>query len=323
MAPNGTLRGTITDQAATGNHGIQTAGNAGAAEFTFTVTGGQLSAVAIDKAGVWAVAPTFPLTVTNFLITVAAHDGTAVAVGNATNTNANIRAGATPGNANIPLVGVVAVNVSNGGSGYTTAPTVTFGASLIQVGTPAATRTASGTAQVVGGVVQGINISSSGVYAINGGTAGPVSITFTSATTPVVPGAPATAGTIVGQQAYVSLTIDASTGRVMGATLNVGGSGYTAIPELTVYSSIPGVGEGAEVVITTRTPIVTGVTPSGGTFTGIRVNNGGSGYFGRNFPVAKPAQFFGTNNTPLVNVVSGGTHAKDIYLGTGVRTIID
>ena len=317
MAPNGTLRGTITGQAATGGHGIQTAGNAGAAEFTFTVTGGQLSGVAINKPGVWAVAPTFPLTVTNFVITVAAHDGTQVAVGNATNTNANIRA-AVPGNA-LPIMGVVDVNVTSGGSGYTTNPSVAFAASTLTFGSPAAPRNASGTAVVVGGVVQDINLTSSGVYAVGGANAGPIAVTFTSATTG---GSTATPGTYVGGQAYVTLTVDPQTGRVIGGTVTNGGSGYTAIPALTVYASIPGVGQGAEVEILNRTAIPAGTVPTGGgVLSNLRVNNGGSGYFGRNYPSAQGVMFYGTNNTNMVTVVSGGTHAKDIYLGTGQRTI--
>jgi hypothetical protein len=98
-------------------------------------------------------------------------------------------------------------------------------------------------------------------------------------------------GTYVGEQAYVSLTVDANTGRVMGANFcwwtTAGGTGYTSIPTLTVYASIPGVGQGAEVVILNRSSIPTGVVPAGGgTLSGLRVNNGGSGYFGRNYPCA-------------------------------------
>jgi len=316
MAPNGTLRGTIVDQAAGGGHGAQVAGNAGIAEFTFTVTGGQLSAVSIDKAGVWA-APTFPITSTNFLINIAAHDGTAVAVGTASNTNANIRTAVAAGGAT-PIMGVVDVNVTNGGSGYTTNPTVAFAASTLTYGTTPAPINAAGTAVVVGGVVQDINLSNSGIYALGGANAGPIAVTFTSATTG---GTPATAGSIVGVQAYMSLTVDPLTGRVMGVTIDNGGSGYASIPEVTVYSAIPGVGQGAEVVILTRSPIATGVTPSGGALLTARVNNGGSGYFARNYPGATGVAFYGTNNTNMVTVVSGGTHAKDIYLGTGVRTI--
>ncbi len=325
MAPNGTLRGTIQNQAAIGGHGAQIAGNAGIAEFTFTVTGGQLSAVAINKLGSWAN-PTFPITSTNFVIEVAAHDGTNFALGTASNTNANIRAAADATNANLPIMGVVDVNVLSGGSGYTSKPSASFAASLVLLGTtvPQLPRNAAGSVVVVAGAVTDINLTSSGVYATTGGNAGPIAVTFTSATTAIVPGAPAVPGTFVGSQAYISLTVDPQTGRVAGANIITVGAGYDTIPALVVYSAIPGVGSGAVVVVTGVSAIITNTNPNtGGSLTGVvRVNNGGSGYFGRNFPVnGTGVAFYGTNNSPMVMVVSGGTHAKDIYLGTGVRTI--
>jgi hypothetical protein len=77
MAPNGTLRGYNFWKLLVVMV-LQVAGTAGNAEFTFTVTGGQLSSVAIDKAGVLDCCSNVPIfTATNFVITVAAHDGTA------------------------------------------------------------------------------------------------------------------------------------------------------------------------------------------------------------------------------------------------------
>lgn len=322
VAPNGTLSGLISGTPATGNHGAQAAATAGNAEFSFTVAGGQLTGVTITKPGSWPTSPTFPITQTNFVITVQGHSGSNVAVAQATNTNQDIRNNAGAANANVPVVGVVAVNVTAGGSGYTTAPTVAFGAStLTGAGTTAAA--ATGTVTTVGGVVTAVNITRNGAYAINNGTAGPVTVTFTSATTPTVPGAPATAGTLVGTQALIGVTTDLRTGRVVGANVVNGGVGYSAAPTVSVFASIPGVGSGAEIVVNGFTAPTTGTTPGGGTITSVRVNNGGSGYFGRNWPeTAQGVRFNGTTNDAMVRVVSGGSHAKDIYLGTG-QTMAD
>jgi hypothetical protein len=67
-------------------------------------------------------------------------------------------------------VGVVGVNVTNGGSGYTSNPIVSFANSdftfaIVPPATAVTRRNASGTAVVVGGVVQGVNVTNSGVYA--------------------------------------------------------------------------------------------------------------------------------------------------------------
>jgi hypothetical protein len=322
VAPNGTLSGLISGTPATGGHGAQAAATAGNAEFSFTVAGGQLTGVTITKPGSWPTAPTFPITQTNFVITVQGHSGSNVAVAQATNTNQDIRNNAGPANVNVPVVGVVAVNVTAGGSGYTTAPSVTFGPSTLTGPntTPAA---ATGTVTTVGGVVTAVNITRNGAYAINNGTAGPVTVTFTSATTPIVPGAPPTAGTLVGTQALIGVTTDLRTGRVVGANVINGGVGYSAAPTVSVFASIPGVGSGAEIVVNGFIAPTTGTTPGGGTITSVRVNNGGSGYFGRNWPeTAQVVRFNGTTNDAMVRVVSGGSHAKDIYLGTG-QTMAD
>ncbi|MFC2186959.1 hypothetical protein ACFCT7_06530 [Fulvivirgaceae bacterium LMO-SS25] len=312
MAPNGTLRGTIQGAA------NQVAGNAGNAEFTFTVTGGQLSSVTIDKVGAWTN-PGFPITNTNFVINVAAHDGTGVAVGTASNTNARIRAAANSTNTNLPIMGVVDTNVLTAGSGYTLGASATFAAPVF-AGTGAST--ATGSAVLVGGSLTDVTVTNSGVYQVSGNNAGPVVITIAGFSEQTAPGTPAVPGTYVGQQAYVTLTVDPNTGRVVGGTVTNGGSGYESIPDVTVYPAIPGVGSGAEVEILNVSAITSNTNPNtGGTLSGIRVNNGGSGYFGRNYPSAQGVMFYGTNNTNMVMVVSGGTHAKDIYLGTGQRTI--
>ncbi|MGE0929504.1 hypothetical protein [Peijinzhouia sedimentorum] len=312
MAPNGTLRGTIQGAA------NQVPGNAGNAEFTFTVTGGQLSSVSIDKVGAWTN-PGFPITNTNFVINVAAHDGTGVAVGTASNTNARIRAAANSTNTNLPIMGVVDTNVLTAGSGYTLGASATFAAPVF-AGTGAST--ATGSAVLVGGSLTDVTVTNSGVYQVSGNNAGPVVITIAGFSEQTAPGTPAVPGTYVGQQAYVTLTVDPNTGRVVGGTVTNGGSGYESIPDVTVYPAIPGVGSGAEVEILNVSAITSNTNPNtGGTLSGIRVNNGGSGYFGRNYPSAQGVMFYGTNNTNMVMVVSGGTHAKDIYLGTGQRTI--
>lgn len=319
IAPNGTVGGTISGTA------NQVGGVDGRADFTFTVAGGQLTGVTIDKVGSWTTAG-FPSASTNFLIAINGQDptGTTAAVGLASNTNAQVRA-AMPGAYNagiLPIMGVVDVEITSGGSNYNNGATATFAAPAF-VGTGAST--ATGTAVLVGGVVQDVTITSSGVYENSGNGAGPVTITFAGVTSTVTPGTPATGGTYADDQAQalIGLTVDARTGRVVDVSFLSGGRGYEEAPEVHVFASIPGVGSGAELTVTGFTPINTGSNPNnGGTITAIRVDNGGSGYFGRNYPDAPVGVVFNGANSAnsLVEVVSGGSHAKDIYLGTGRTT---
>jgi hypothetical protein len=341
VAPNGSLRGFIRDAGAVGNHAAQVAGIPGEAEFSFTVANGQLTAASIVKAGSWG-APTFPISSTNFVINIQSWDGSAAAVGTARNNNARIHQGVSPAPAGLaltaPIHGVVAITDINGGSGYTNgaeinvaatvgdASTAAPGRSPVNAGTPAAPQSASfGVTVDANGVVSNVSLSNSGIYGGAGTTFSEFPIVIQGRTQTVTPAVPATGGTFAdGQaQAMIGLTIDPLTGRVVDASVTQGGLGYASAPTIHVFSSIPGVGSGAEVVVLAGTAgftaINTGTNPNaGGTIIGVRVNNGGSGYFGRNYPAnAVGVSFNGATALNTVTVVSGGSHAKDIYLGTG------
>lgn len=137
-------------------------------------------------------------------------------------------------------------------------------------------------------------------------------------------GAPGVPGSVVGTQAIVALTIDATTGRITAATSN-GGAGYTGTPTVHVFSSVPGMGTGATISAPTTAALLAALNGSAAPLT---VTNGGSGYFGRNYPMGAvalglgagvPVSFTGATAASTVTVVSGSSHAKDIYLGTGKR----
>ncbi len=120
------------------------------------------------------------------------------------------------------------VTITNGGSGYTTAPSVTFN-------TPPGGVAAAGTATVSGGIVTGVTITSPGSgYTV----ANPPVITF---------GGP---GTLAAATAKIN-------GVITTLTTSVQGSGYKFPPALTVSPS------GGETITTTAlvaVPVLHGVT---------------------------------------------------------------
>jgi len=140
-----------------------------------------------------------------------------------------------------PSGSISAVTISNAGSGYTSAPTVTIGAPQVTGGIQAtATVTRSG------GTVTGVTISAGGT-----GYTGTPTVTFSN---------PQVAG---GTNATGTVTVVA--GAVTAITITNPGSGYTSAPTAT----ITGTGTGATVGT---------VTISGSTITGITITNPGTGY---------------------------------------------
>lgn len=155
-------------------------------------------------------------------------------------------------------------------------------------------------------------------------TNGNKTITIERQTNAESAGAPGVPGSVVGTQAIVALTIDATTGRITAATSN-GGAGYTGTPTVHVFSSVPGMGTGATISAPTTAALLAALNGSAAPLT---VTNGGSGYFGRNYPMGAvasglgagvPVSFTGATAASTVTVASGSSHAKDIYLGTGKR----
>ena len=110
---------------------------------------------------------------------------------------------------------VASAPVTNGGSGYTAAPTVTFGAA------PSGGTTATGTADMRYGVAS--------VTVANGGGSG-----YTSAPTVTFAAAPSGGTTAVGTAVLRY--------RVGSVSMTNGGSGYTAAPTVTFAAPASGTG---------------------------------------------------------------------------------
>ncbi len=196
--------------------------------------------------------------------------------------------------ANLTSAQVVAVNVTNPGAGYTVAPIVEFAGGG---GTGAAA-----TATITDDKVTLITVTNGG----SGYTSAP-------AVTLVVPNTNQTAkGTV-----NVS-----NEGVVTGVTITDGGDGYVTPPTVTFTPSISGIGSGA-----TGIAVITG-----GAVSGVTITNGGTGYIGQNTPgdfinVGSPSipgePFEVSQGGSNFDVEAGQTFIKDIYLGTGNRTIED
>jgi hypothetical protein len=204
---------------------------------------------------------------------------------------------------------VTGILITNAGSGYTSAPTITLtaattaaaaesflaGGSVISasIGTTGqdyayAPRVdfsggngtgATGTAVMSGGRVVGINITNGGT----GYTAAPT-ITFTTGT---------------GAAAYVILT----NGVITGFTVTDGGRDFGGTPRVKITST-----EGGGATAT--------ATVSGGQITGLTVVTGGSGYLEGNVP-ASPESFAATKGATF-DAKTGISYVNDVYYGTGV-----
>ena len=186
---------------------------------------------------------------------------------------------------------VIAVNINNGGMGYTSPPMVTFSGG-------GATTQATGTAVVVNGVVTAITITSPGI----GYTSAPT-INFTGGT----PATPASATAVI-------------SGAITGATLTNFGEGYTSAPMVTFNGGNPTTPATGTAVITTGvssiaianggvgytsaptvvftdpgTPPTTQATATAvvvnGVVTAIKITNPGSGY----------------TSAPTISFTGGGT----------------
>lgn len=214
---------------------------------------------------------------------------------------------------------VTGVNITDAGSGYTTAPTVTItsgtgataqailtgktvlGAVIISQGFDYA---APPTIEFVGGDGQGATgtavLSNGRVTAINITSAGSGYITAPT----IVFNDPA------GAQAFANVS---STGTIGSITLVNGGFFYAAAPEVIIQPTVGGPGGGA----------VATATVANGQVTGVTVTNGGSGYIGGNKPAS--LQNFQSSLGSLsgdatkVTVKTGKDIVNDIHYGTGSR----
>lgn len=162
---------------------------------------------------------------------------------------------------------VIGVTMSVNGAGYTTVPTVTFGAPQVAGGTQA-----TGTAVLSGGTVTNVAIATPG----NGYTS--ATITFSA---PQVAGGVTATGTVV-----------LSGGGVDSITIVNAGSGYTSAPTATIS------GDGTNATVGT-------ITISASSVTGVTITNPGTGYSAAP-SVTFGAPGSGTTATGTSTVATGG-----------------
>lgn len=112
--------------------------------------------------------------------------------------------------------------------------------------------------------------------------------------------------------AKVTPTIN-DNGNITGFTVVDGGKGYIDVPSFTITPSVSGFGTGCEAVVE--------ISQTTGTVSNVRLVRGGSGYLAKNYPAKTLPSITGGSNT--FNIYSGANQVRDIYLGTGVRQILN
>lgn len=224
---------------------------------------------------------------------------------------------------------VSAVTIAAGGSGYTSVPTVTFGAPA-----PGGIQ-ATGTAVLTGTAVTSVVITNPGsgytaaptvTFTGGGGTGATGTSTFVGggfSTTRNVGAVLTSVNVTNGGSGYTSApTVTIANGNVTFVSLNTIGSGYTSAPTVT-FSGGGGTGAAAT------------ATVSGGVVTGITITNPGSGYTsvpnvtlsGGGGTGATAAAIINTGATATATVVGGVVTAITLtnigsgYIGTPSVTI--
>ena len=139
-----------------------------------------------------------------------------------------------------------------------------------------------------------------------------------------------------------SCVINYNTGRITGVNFAVAGgtsgAGYIIAPTITFTANLPGIGDGAEAI----------AVISGGAVNQVIMTNQGQGYLGRNYWIptgssvpaypgsggtsgANPTNLPGTGNEDgcnygsldgnTITVYSGRNYVRDLYMGTGFRSV--
>ncbi len=201
---------------------------------------------------------------------------------------------------------IIAINLTNNGEGYNVAPVVEFyyptTGSTMGNGNGA---NAAATATISGGRVTGVTITDGGSGYYN-----TPSVRFRMPN--------------VNQTATATLTLSPD-GYVTGINLNNEGWGYVNLPAITITPSVAGMGSGASAIVTKM---------DSSRVTGVQIVNQGSGYLGKNNPGPSsnkkyiPGEGFsvltaGGSGTTIntIYTLTSNTYIRDIYLGTGKRTI--
>jgi hypothetical protein len=203
---------------------------------------------------------------------------------------------AATGSASLQGGSVLSAVITNTGSQYVGAPTITF------VATSAGGQGATGTVTIANGIVTGITIT-------NGGTGYNTAPTihFNDPT---------------GATAFANVS---ATGTITSVTIGNGGKYYTAPPVVTITPTGAAAGSGAAGTATVN---------AAGQVTGVTLSSGGTGYQIGNIPSAK--QYFAATNglydcntnglntkvTSIITVV-GKTFANDVYYGTGQNPTLE
>ena len=188
---------------------------------------------------------------------------------------------------------VQAINVTNGGSGYTSEPTVTF--------TGGNGTNAEAVAVISSGSVIGVNVTNKGlsfteapVISFSGGGGSAAAATATIIAAPEFLGGERIVTT---DQAVAANVIDTTPTNIHQIALDNGGSGYTAAPTVTVAAPTSG---------TTATAVA---TITSGVVTGITITEDGSGY------ETVPAVTFSA--PPAGGVTASATASLGTPTGTG------
>jgi hypothetical protein len=179
--------------------------------------------------------------------------------------------------------GVSAINLTNGGSNYIS------GKVIVIIGNPGLSGTTATANAVVSadGKIASINLTSNGSN-------------YTSAPTVTI------LNMVEKVQARATANLN-SDGSIVSISMINNGNGYLSVPSVSITPAVLTFGSGASAVAVMEE----------GTISSIVLVTGGNGYFGVNTPAV-------VNNAPSsidVNAKGTGTSIKDIYLGTGKRTI--
>jgi hypothetical protein len=251
---------------------------------TVTAAGGQVTGITITNPGVgYTSSPT--VTITTYQ-----RAGTATAV-------CNSKAGQ-----------ITAINITDNGEGYQVAPIVEFYYPSVTGSTTGNGNgtNAAATATISAGRVTSVSIT-------DGGT-GYYSVPLVRFRMPNL-----------NQTATATLTLTKD-GYVSGITLVNGGWGYTTTPNITITPSIASMGSGASAIVTRM---------DNSQVKEVKIVNQGTGYLGRNNPgpAIGAADIAGEGFTVLtaggsssttintIYTITNKTYIRDIYLGTGKRTI--
>ncbi len=215
-----------------------------------------------------------------------------------------------------PVSGTVTgIQVTNAGSGYTAAPSVTLYTYLGGV-TPSADAILTGSPVTsIAVTAQGNNYSAAPTVVLTGGGGSGASATATVVNGHVVGislvsgGAGYTSAptvTLVGGSGAVGTAIIGSNGAITGVKMSTLGSGYTGAPAVTFTPVGTGRGDGA-----TGTAVITN-----GQVSGVTIVTGGSGYLAGNTPAA-PEAFTATFPAGL-DTKTGIKYVNDVKYGTGI-----